>query len=65
MKSFRFVPHPEDLIEVNLMYDGKFNELTIHIDDENDEPFVTQVDDRLAVKDGYLVLYDEYVRKAK
>lgn len=64
MKQFRFVPHPEDKAEVDLLYSGKFNELAIYINEE-DEPFVTQVNERLTVEDDYLVLFDEFVRKPR
>lgn len=48
---------------LDLLYDGKFNELTIYIDDEGPEPFVTQVNDRLTIEDPYVVLHGEFVRK--
>ena len=48
---------------LDLLYDGKFNELTIYIDDDGPEPFVTQVNDRLTIEDPYVVLHGEFVRK--
>ena len=65
MKLYRFIPHPEDSVEVDVFFGGKFNELSIYINDEADEPFVTQVNERLTVEDDYLVLFDEFVRKPR
>lgn len=65
MKQYRFIPHPEDLVEVDITFGGKFNELSIYINDETEEPFVTQVNERLTVEDDYLVLFDEFVRKPR
>ena len=63
MNRVRYIPHPEDAPMLDLLYDGKFNELIIYIDDEGPEPFVTQVNDRLTIEDPYVVLHDEFVRK--
>ena len=63
MSKVRYIPHPEDAPMLDLLSDGKFNELTIYIDDEGPEPFVTQVNDRLTIEDHYVVLHGEFVRK--
>lgn len=65
MSKVRYIPHPEDAPMLDLLYDGKFNELTIYIDDDGPEPFVTQVNDRLTIEDPYVVLHGEFVRKPK
>ena len=62
MKSFRYVPHPEDLVEVELECGKEFSEIIVYINNEQ-KPFITQVNERMTVEDGYLVLYDEFVRK--
>lgn len=63
MKQYRFIPHPEDAVEVDLEYNGKFNEVVVYVNDNGDAPFITQVNERMTVEDDYLVLYEEFVRK--
>ena len=65
MSKVRYIPHPEDAPMLDLLYDGKFNELTIYIDDDGPEPFVTQVNDRLTIEDPYVALHGEFVRKPR
>ena len=63
MNKVRYIPHPDDEMQLDLKYDGAFNEITIYINDEGSEPFITQVNDRMTIQDPYAVLYGEFVRK--
>lgn len=63
MRKVRYIPHPDDAIDLDLRYDGAFNEITIYINDDGREPFVTQVNDRMTIEDAYAVLYGESTRK--
>lgn len=63
--KYRFIPHPDDELDVDLNFNGKFNEIRVYIttEEESGYSFITQVNDRLTVKDNVLKLYYEYVNK--
>ena len=61
----KYIPHPSQETEVDLEFDGKFNELTVYISKEHKSGycFVAQINDRLTVKDMKLELHHEFVNK--
>ena len=70
VKKFRFVPHPDDAVEVGLLYNNTFDEITIHIDDSLDGigsdtlPFITQVNERMTIQNSFAHLTGEYANTA-
>lgn len=72
IKKFRFIPHPDDLMEVNIKYDGIFETIDVFIDDGEDQnydgissiPFITQVEDRLTVQNSYIHVRGELVNSS-
>ena len=65
VRKFRFIPHPEDQVEVSILYDNRFDFIDIFIDDSEEDvnlpPFVTQVSDRLTVQNSYIHVKGELV----
>ena len=72
VKKFRFVPHPQDEMEVKIKYDDLFECIDVFIDDgENEEyqgkenvPFITQVEDRLTVQNNFIFVKGELVNSS-